>query len=277
VTLDPAALTKFVSVQRSDRAPTLYWWSLPLGLADVARLFADQLPGARAVVHPASALGAAAVDLHARDLPGGAALVPDVAALLVARDAGRVRPCTIAVFPPTTRDEDLQTRADWAAALERLPFTIAIQPDGDGRARHRFCLRVPGKVIAAIEHLAHERRFGGNPGQVEMALLQGLALRPKHTAQLQLVLRDGAATLVRIDASGRRRVTLLESGKGYTGATSVMPLSEALRERAREARRRFPVGVVMFIGLPFFIASFWIASWARRGKPAGAPAPRPIP
>jgi hypothetical protein len=265
---DPEALTKFVGVRRSDRVPTLYWWSLPLGLDRVARLYADQLPGARAVVQPAAALGSAADALGSRPLAGDAALVADVAQLLRARAEGGVAPCTIAVFPPTTSDAELERRAaEVATDLERLPFTIALRPEGDGRARHRFCFRVPGKVIVALEHLALDRGFGGNPGQVEMALLQGIALRPKHAAHLQLVMSRGGATLVGRDASGRRRVTLLESGRGYVGVYDDMSLADALRERIREAWRRFPVGVVMFAGLPVFIAAFWIASWTRgRGQ-----------
>jgi len=274
MSLDPTALTKFIAVQRSDQVPTLYWWSLPLRLTAMAQLYAEQLASARALVHPASALGAAGTALGARDLGFGTALVPDVVGLFAARDAGRVAACTIAVFPPSVDDVALAARAaDAAGEFERLPFTIAVRPDGDDGARHRFCFRVPGKVIAAIEHLALDRGFGGNGGQVEMALLQGLALRPKQAAQLRLVLRDGEARLVGFDASGRRRVTLLESHRGYVGVFDELPLADAVRERVREAWRRFPVGVVMFVGLPFFILAFWIASIARRGGGDAAAAP----
>ena len=259
-------MQKFVSVRRSNRLPTLYWWSLPLAPRTVATLFADALENARAVVHPASALAGFEQELGVRPWLGGTARVERVGALLAARDDARLGPCTIAIFPPTARDEDLERRvARFEEELERLPFTIAMVPDGDGRARHHFCFRVPGKVIAALEHLALDRGFGGNSGQVEMALLQGLALRPNQVAALRLVMQGGGASLVGIDASGRRRVVHLESGKGYAGVLETLSMRDALGERIREGWRRFPIGVVMFVGLPFFIATFWIGSLVRRG------------
>jgi len=279
-----ARLTKQVSVQRSNRVPTLYWWGLPLRLRDVATLYADGLAGARAVVHPASALGEDRATLGATAWPGDTARVTDVRALLEARDGGRVGPCTIAIFPPTVRDDELEPRMPrFHDDLERFGFTIALIPDGDGRARHRFCFRVPGKAILALEHLAHGRRFGGNPGQVEMALLTGLQLRPKHVAQLRLVLQGGGVQLVGEGAGGRQRITYLESNQGYTGVIDELNLHDAARERAREAWRRFPLGVLMPTGLLFFIAIFWIHSLmthrgaqsaAAMGAPGG-PAPRP--
>jgi hypothetical protein len=182
-------------------------------------------------------------------------------------------PCTIAFFPPTTSDEDLERRCgEMHHALEKLPFTLALRPDGDGRARHHFCFRVPGKVIAVLEHLALGRGFGGNPGQVEMAFLQGIQLRPGHRADLQILLQSGTAALVRDQDGGRRRVTFLESGKGYTGVYEEVPLRDALRARVREGWRRFPVGIVMFVGLPFFIASFWVARWLGRPGARATPA-----
>lgn len=256
--MNPSTLHKFLSVQRSNRVPTLYWWTLPLSPRDVATLYADSLVEARAVVHPASALGGA---VSSTPWPGGTARVADVPALLEARHEGRVGPCTIAIFPPTVRAADLERRLDrFPDELERLGFTIAMIPEGDGRAQHRFCFRVPGKVIRALEHLALGRAFGGNPGQVEMALLQGLALRPNHSAPLRLVMQDGSATLVGRTADGRKRVHYLESGKGYTGQYEILSMRDAVHERWKEGWRRFPVGVVMFIGLPFFIGAFWLRS-----------------
>lgn len=268
-------LVKFVQVRRSNRTPTLYWWSLPLSPRVVASLYAGSLAGARAVVHPASALGSERAALGARDWPGGTACVDNIPALLQARDEGRVGPCTMAFFPPTARDEELEHRvANLERDLERLPFTIAMIPEGDGRARHRFCFRVPGKVIEGLESLALDRSFGGNAGQVEMALLQGLGLRPNHAVELRLVMQDGKAQLVGTDGGGRRRVQLLESGLGYTGLYEELSLREAVGERWREGWRRFPIGVVMFVGLPFFIAAFWIGSLMRKRPPAG---PKPGP
>jgi hypothetical protein len=185
--------------------------------------------------------------------------------LLTARDQGRVAPCTVAVFPPSTTDADFENHAvAMRDGFEKLPFTIALRPEGDGRARHHYCFRVPGKVVTALEHLALERGFGGNPAQVEAALLQGLQLRPGQRLELQFVLRDGKATLCGTSSAGRRCVTYLESGKGYTGTCEAMPFGTALQERTREAWRRFPVGVVLFAGLPLFIAAFWIGRWAGR-------------
>jgi hypothetical protein len=269
-----AAIRKSVWVRRSNQSPTLYWWNLPLSLRDLPVVLGDSLAGARAVVHPAAALGALGQGLGARELSGGAALVADVRGLLEERDAGRIAPCSIALFPSTARDEDLAT-PDFHARLERLPFAIAMLPDGDGRARHQFCFRDPGKVIAALEHLSLGRSFGGNAGQVEMALLQGLALRPNHVARLQLVMGQGSASLVAIQSGGRRRVHYLESGKGYTGVCEDLSLRDALSERLGESWRRFPVGVVMFVGLPFFIAAFWLRNLATSRGVHGAAAEQP--
>jgi hypothetical protein len=264
-------LVKFVSVRRSNLAPTLYWWTLPIAPRTVWSLYATALSGARAVVFPATALGAKSDALGARPWPGSTARIDNVQALLEGRDDGSVGPCTIAFFPPTVRDEELERRMPrFERELERLPFTIAMLPDGDGRARHRFCFRVPGKVIEALEHLALGRGFGGNPGQVEMALLQGLTLRPSQEAALRLVMQDGKAHLVGIDTGGRRRVQYLESDRGYTGLYEELSMRDAVAERLREGWRRFPIGVVMFVGLPFFIAAFWISSFLRRGVQAAA-------
>jgi hypothetical protein len=255
-----------MAVRRSNRVPTLYWWSLPLGPRDAGTVWRAELAGARAVVHPASALDSWRAGAAVRDWPGDTALVGDIAGLLAAREEGRVGACTMAFFPPTARDADLEPRmARFDADLERLPFTIAMRPDGDGPARHHYGLRVPGKIIAGLEHLALGRSFGGSPGQVEMALLQGLALRPGRAARLRLVMQGGGAVLLGIERGGRRRIQYLEAGKGYTGIATDLALGEALGERWREAVRRFPVGVVVLTGLPLFIAAFWLGSlFARR-------------
>ncbi len=262
----PARLVKFIRVRRSNRVPTAYWWSLPLGLPRFGALYAEALAGARMLVRPASALGDHARELGAEPSAGGAASLHDVPRFLALRGEGRVGPCTAALFPATVSEAEIAARSfDRRTELERLPFTIAIVPCGDGRARHEYCFRVPGKVIAALEDLALGRRFGGDPGRLEMAMLHGLGLRPGQSAELRLEMESGGACLVRIEAGGRRRLTLLQSGKGYTGTRESLSLGAALRERWRESWRRFPVGVVMFVGLPLFIATFWIAGLFRRG------------
>ncbi len=272
----PGVLTKFIAVERSHRVPTLYWWTLPLRLRVLAALNAAALTGARALVYPGTAIGAATAEVGADGAPNGTALVANVGALLEARDAGRIAPCTIAIFPPAVRRPDLDAlAAHLPSGLEHLPFTIALRADGDGRARHHFCFRVPGQVIAALEHLALDRSFGGNPGQVEMALLQGLRLRPKQRAGLRLVMHAGEAALVGHAGGGRNRITYLESGKGYTGIYEPVRLADALAERSREAWRRFPVGIMLFIGLPFFIATFWIANLMGRSGAQATAAPPP--
>jgi hypothetical protein len=268
-------LTKSLVVRRSNAVPTLYWWTLPLPVQRVSELYADSLAGARALAVPARALGGTP-GLGARDLSNGVALVTECAALLAARDAGAIGPCTIAFFPPGMTAAELEKRAGaMHGNFETLPFTIALRPEGDGRARHAYCFRVPGKVVAAIEYLALQRSFGGNPGQVEMALLQGLRLRPGQSMPLQLLLRDGKAMLTGTGSGGRRRITYLESGLGYTGTYEEMSFGAALQAQGRESWRRFPVGVVLFQGLPFFIAAFWIARWAGRpgARASAAPAP----
>lgn len=255
--LDPVACTKFIAVQRSDRAPTLHWWSLPLPLGALATIAPDQLAGAHAVVHSHT----------------GIAFVEDMAALFAACDNGRMQECTIAIFPLSIARAQLQPRlANFVADLEHFPFTIAIRPEAGGRGRYRFCFRVPGKIVAAIEHVALGRSFGGNPGQVEMALLQGLALRPKQRADLRLILQEGGATLEQDFAGGCRHVTWLASGRGFVCERTEIAWPDVVRARFREDTRRFPVGRVMFVGLPFFIATFWIATLLRRGRHPNATA-----
>jgi hypothetical protein len=89
-------------------------------------------------------------------------------------------------------------------------------------------------------------------------------------AHLRLEMRDGGATLCGPSAGGRQRVQYLEAGKGYTGVYEELSLRDAVGERWREAWRRFPIGVVMFVGLPFFIAAFWARALVTR---PGGPKP----
>lgn len=263
-----ASIRKILWVRRSDATPTLYWWSLPLSLRAYATTFAADLAATRALVFPHSALAARAVPLGAEFLSDHVALVAKVGELLHERDEGRIGACSMVFFPASRDANELRSAAGvLPAALERLGFTLAIVPHGDGGMQHRFAFRVPGKVLAAIEALALERRFGGNPGQVEMAFLQGLNLRPGHRARLALVLENGAASVQGVDRGGRRRLRYLESGKGYTGTFEEMTLRAAVVERLREAWRRFPIGVIMFLGLPLFIAAFWAQhALARRSR-----------
>jgi hypothetical protein len=206
-------------------------------------------------------------DLGARELATGVALVPDVGALLEACHDRRAQDCTIVIFPASRKEAELERDVPRLARdLERLGFTMAIVPQGDGGTRHRFCFRVPGIVLEAVEALALGRRFGGNLGQVEMALLQGLGLRPNQIMRLTLAMEDGEASLWGVDRAGRRRIHYLESGKGYTGTYEELSLREAVGERVREGWRRFPIGVVMFAGLPFFIGAFWAQNVLSRRK-----------
>lgn len=251
-------IEKSLWVRRSDRTPTLYWWSMPLSPGGFAQVFAESLASATALVHPMTAFDRGATELQARPQVGAVARVDDVAGLLAALEHGRVADCTVAIFPSSSRTAELEAAARVLPEdLERLGFTMALVPGGEAGGRFRFCFRVPGKVLEAVEALALGRRFGGNLGQVEMALLQGLGLRPNQVARLRLVLEGGRATLLGSDRAGRRRVHFLESGKGYTGTYEEMTLREAVGERVRESWRRFPISVIMFAGLPFFIAAFW--------------------
>jgi len=253
------SIEKTLWVRRSDRTPTLYWWSLPLSPSGLARVFHDTLVSTRALVYPLAAAGRCADRLDFTRLSSSVARVDDVLALLSALDHERVRACTVALFPASRSDAELvHAAAALPEDLERQGFTIALLPGGEGDARFRYCFRVPGKVLEAVEALALGRRFGGNLGQVEMALLQGLALHPNQAARLRLVLEAGGATLHGVDRAGRRRIRYLETGKGYTGTYEEMTLREAVGERVRESWRRFPISVVMFAGLPFFIGAFWV-------------------
>lgn len=268
-----ARIEKTLWVRRSDRTPTLYWWTLPLSPGSFARLFAEALSTSRALVSPVSALDRCAETLAVHRVSASAARVDDVTGLLEAMDEERVAACTVAIFPSSRPDHELESAAAHLELdLEQLGFTMALVPRGEAGARFCFGFRVPGKVLEAVESLAHGRRFGGNLGQVEMAFLQGLGLRPNQVARLRLVLEGGGASLVGVDRAGRRRVHYLESGKGYTGTYEEMTLGEALRERVRESWRRFPISVVMFAGLPFFIGAFWTRNLlSRRGAPASDP------
>jgi hypothetical protein len=272
--VESAGIQKTIWVRRSDRMPMLYWWSLPLSLQALGRTFAETVETARALVRPATALGACALELGAREMTRDVALVSDVGSLLEAHHEGRVRNCTIALFPPSRTEAELERDAPrFERDLERLAFTIAIASGGDGGTRHRFCFRIPGKVLEAIEALALGRRFGGNLGQVEMAFLQGLNLRPNQVMRLTLALHDGEVSLWGVDRAGRRRIYYLESGKGYTGTYEELGLREAVGERMREVWRRFPIGVVMFAGLPFFIGAFWAQNALSRRKVSDRHAP----
>lgn len=265
----PAEIHKTLWVRRSNVTPTLYWWSLPLSLHGFATVFAAECRAACALVLPASVLAVGAAAVRGREVVPGVACVEDVVALLQACDEGRVGPCRLALFAPGRGDAALQRAArGMAADLDRQGFSMAIDVGGDGGMRHRFAFRVPGKVLEALQALALGRRFGGNLGQVEMALLQRLGLRPGQRARLQLVLRDGRATLQGLEHGGRRRVRYLESQQGFTGSREELTLREAVGERWRESWRRFPVGVVMFAGLPFFIGAFWVQhTLTRRRRP----------
>ena len=135
----PAGLEKYVAVRRSEREPTLYWWSLPLALPRLAALEAEALHAARLVVHPAAALGTHAALLGARATPGDTAAVRDVQRLLALRADGAVGPLTAALFPASVSDAELAPRLGrFLAELERLPFTIASHRWGTaGRATSR--------------------------------------------------------------------------------------------------------------------------------------------
>ena len=263
---------KRLDVRRSNRTPTLYWWSLPLPLREVARIYADGIAGSRALVYPAAAVAACREALAAADGGAGTARVDNVDALLQARHEGLVGPCCIAIFPAS------RTQADIDRFAERMPqdveftgFTIAIRSRDASPARHEFCFRVPGKVLDALQFLAAGRAFGDNLGQIEMALLQGLMLRPKQSARLDLIVSGDSTELVRRDQGGCRRVQYLESGKGYTGVYEDVKLRDVARQRAREAWRQFPIGVVMFAGLPLFIGAFWVRNALSRQTPRQRP------
>ena len=257
----PGSIQKALWVRRSDRSPILYWWSLPLSLRAFAALYGEALGTARALVTPSSALRGCAQEVGARPLAPDVTCVSDVRALLEACDGGRAGACTIAIFPATRSDADLERAApEMRDDLEKLGFTLAIAPRGEGGMKYRFCFRVPGKVLEGLESLALDRRFDGNLGQVEMALLQGLALRPNQRMRLSLVMANGQASLQGVARGGRRRIYYLESGKGFVGQFEEMTLREAVAERLRSGWRRFPFSVVMFLGLPFFIGVFWLQS-----------------
>ena len=265
----PIVIQKTLWVRRSNVQPTLYWWSLPLSLAVLADLFPEACAAACALVTPARALATDAAFAAAPQLAPGVARVDDVAGLLRAGDAGRIGPCSMALFAPGRSARDLaRIAATLASDLDRLGFSIAIVPGGEGGMRWRFACRVPGQVLEVLEAVALGRRFGGNLGQVEMALLQHLGLRPGQRTRLVLVLDDHGATLQGIERQGRRRVRYLESQHGFVGTHEDLSWREAVGARARESWRRFPVGVVMFAGLPLFIGAFWVQdAWARRRRP----------
>lgn len=258
-------MAKAIRVRRSDRTPTLYWWSLPLPLRDFQRLYAPVLAGARALVHPVTAL--AQTQHLVVGTNGAVAFVDDVTGLLLARHEGLVRACCMAFFPPSRTTADLERFAvRMGSELELTGFTMALRAESDAPSRHEFCFRVPGKILEALQLLAAGRPLGENLGQVEMALLQGLALRPKQDRQLELVSLSGAAELVGLQ-DGWRRVQYLHSARGYTGVYEDLGFGQAIRGRVREAWRRFPIGVVMFAGLPFFIGAVWAKNAVSRKTP----------
>lgn len=267
VPAQPVALDKHVGVCRSSSVPALYWWNLPLAMPRLLTLAAEALPGGRLVIHPAPALGAHAAAIGARGWPGETAVVRDVQRFLALCADGDIPPVTAAFFSAAAGEVELARYCSRIPAeLEQLPFTVALRPDGDGRARYEGCFRAPGRALAALEEVALGRRFGADPAQQEAELLAALALQPGRAASLRLVLQQGGVRLLREQAGGLRQWILLESGSGEAAIRREPSLAEAVRRRVRESWRRFPVGVVMFAGLPFFIAAFWLASLTRRRK-----------
>ncbi len=266
------AVAKTLWVRRSNETPALYWWSLPLPLAAWADLFASELAGSHALVRPVRALGSNAAALGVREFVPGVGHLRDVPGLMRAVDETGAQ-CVIAIFPASRSDKELQRAAlELRSDLERQAFTMAIVAKGDGGLAHRFAFRVPGKVLLAVEALALDRRFGGNLGQVEMAFLQGLGLRPGQRARLTLMLADGNAWLQGVEPGGRRRVRYLESQNGYVGRSEELTLRAAVGERLRESWHRFPAGALTLATLPVFIGAFWARN-TRRNDPAQPSSP----
>lgn len=278
-------LQKSLSVRRSDEDPARLWWSLPLSLRQFRRCFAAELQHADALVRPPAAVdsvdavilsvaqdegaqpaasrtadsssgGATSVQLaperlHRRVVPEGTLCFRDVPALLELVDQGRVAPCRIRVHPD-------------GAAEARFHIDI---PEADS-ARAQFLFEQPGDAVRALESLALGRRFGNAAANLETSLCRCLESAPEGELALRLVLEHGAARLESTSSDGRRRTCHLHSVEGRSGEVDVRSRWDVWRETSREWRRRFPVNVILFAGLPLFIAFFRVGgAIVRRLRP----------
>ena len=267
-------LQKHLSVWRCGSEPDLHWWSLPFSLKQFARVFAADLRGAQASVVPADALDAvdAALLAVSDELPepsGGAVGVQvapelrqatpgkadtlrlgDVSALLGLADGGRVSPCRITI------EQQIGT----TLCTIQVPELLAEQP------QYRF--HRSGDALRVIETLTLGRRFGADPVRTEQDLLRHGDFSNGTKRSLHLVLEKGEARLEAVQDGGRRHTCYLESGRGYRGSSEIRSRWQVWRESWKEERRRFPVKVVLFAGLPVFIGIFRAgAALLRRGRP----------
>jgi hypothetical protein len=257
-------LQKTLSVRRCQEAASLLWWSQPLSLTQFSQVFRNDLRGAEATVLPADALDAVDAALLAvgDDLvsePSGSGAVgvqvatnllqrrhdapatlrlTNIAALMSRADAGRLAPCQVTIEPQPGR-----------------PFcTMQIPQHNAAQVQFRFHRH--GDAVRALASLTLGRGFGGDPVAAEQALLQHKDFANGTSRELQLILENGAARLEAFEDGGRRRVCYLQSGRGYCGDSERRSRWQVWRAAWNEERRRFPVKVVLFAGLPVFIAIF---------------------
>ena len=268
-------LQKKLTVRRCAEDPRLHWWSLPLSLRQFSQVFRADFRGAEAKVLPANALDAvdaallavgdeppepsggvavgvqvAAGLMHAKHRSPNTLRLGDVAALLDLADSGQVAPCLITIEKqPGVSLFDLQVPELHSAQLQ-------------------FRFHRQGDAVRALESLTLGRGFGADPVGAERALLSHADFTSGSQHNLRLVLENGEARLDSIGDGGRLRVCYLESGRGYSGSSESRSRWQAWRESWKEERRRFPVKVVLFAGLPVFIGIFRAGgALLRRSRP----------
>jgi hypothetical protein len=252
-----ARLQKTLSVRRSRQHSDLHWWSLPLSPGQFAKLFAQDLRHAEALVYPAAALRDKQEPLQAAPCGAATLRVGDLQGLLRLADSGRIEECKIGIFPRELAEEEVRLMASQLAAGEEpLSFLFALEIPRRHTAQVQYAFRKSGDGIKALEHLSLGRVFGPPPSQVEQELLQHedfLTDEPRH---LQLVLQQGGAKLFGVDEDGCQQVRYITSGEGFSVADASPNRWQMLRERCSDAHRGFWVNKMMLASLPAFIGFF---------------------
>jgi len=261
---------KSLSVRR-DGVAGLVWWSLPLSLRQFCRCFAAELRTAEALVEPTHAVDVVDATLlrvgsDEEDVPFLDGSV-DERGVVATRVSAPTRPMRAQVPSSTLVFADARGLLELADQGRVGPCRITLrQPDGDdvlsleipaqAHDRVQFCFLRPGDALRAVESLALGRRFGTDAEALERVLLDTVMPADGTAHRLHLVLEAGTARLESRSTDERTRTIHLHSEGGESGECETRDRWQVLQERWSEQRRRFPVNVILFAGLPLFIGFF---------------------